>query len=46
MFYRRVPDVFCRVCTLEGICIGPGVAEFGFGAFQRAKLSPQDMQLN
>ena len=54
IIHRCVPDAFYRVRTLDGIsdyppCMGSGakpVAKNRFRAFQRAKTSPQDTQLN
>ena len=52
---RSVHGAFYRVCTLDGVwvysppCMGPGVNPCGrkwLRALQRAKISPQDMQLN
>ena len=51
---RCGPDAFYRVHTLGGIwglspCMGSGakpVAKNSFRSFQRAKMSPQDTQLN
>ena len=51
---RRVPEAICSVRTSEGVwgyspCMGTGekpCGTNGFRAFQRAKMSPQDMQLN
>ena len=46
---KRVLQEIYRVRTLDGVCMGPVVkpcATNGFRAFQMAKLSPQDTQLN
>ena len=53
--FRGVPEAFYRMRTLKGVCgyslkwgqgVKPSVEKSGFRAFHRAKMSPQDTQVN